>query len=468
MIKILLLVVVCVVVGAAAYFLFFNKPTVDLPGLNSQKAAISGMIDLNGLPPTGTTITISSRESEKGAFVPFVQNVQAVDQAKWEWKDAKAGVNYDLQAILMVNGQISSTSQTLTVTAPAESELLTLNYHKVQPSPQATVIPSPSPVPATISGVVDLNGFIPQGATIKVEGKKIDATEYTVVANNLPAKDGQFISYTTAILDQEYNVRGTLYDSSGQVIGRSTLLTVTAPAANEVLVINSLSQPPATPTPAPASNAPSVTPAPSGGAISGNINFNGIAPQNSGIVILQSVAGQNNYQVAVSGIQPANGSQWSWSGAQPGVSYQLMAVLKQTNSNNTQTDVATSQSIITTAPASNEMLTINSSVSLPAPQGTVSITCQTKNSGANNWSAQINYPSQSGANGYWLQLGSTNGASDIVNVTNNAQSSSNQVVNATLNDSVWYWARYAYTYTANPTSGSGFSSFSGSFQLKCP
>jgi hypothetical protein len=471
MMKILLLLVICIVVGVTLYFIFFNKPTVSLPGINSNSAAISGQIDLNGLPPVGSTITISARETEKGEYVPFIRKVQAVDLAKWQWDQAKAGVNYDIRAELVVDGVVDSTSQTLTVTAPADGEQLTLNYHQPSPRPNASVTASPAPQLVTISGSVDLNGYIPSGATIKIEGKKIQDQNYTVIVSNLPAKDGQVVSYATAILDQEYNVRGTLFDVNGQVIGRSTLLTVTAPAANEVLVINSKAQPPATPIPTPttaSSSTPNSTPAPSGGTISGNINFNGIAPQNSGIVILQSVAGQNNYQVAVSGIQPANGSQWSWNGAQSGVSYQIIAVLKQTNSNNTQTDVATSQSIITAAPASNEMLTINSSVSLPAPQGTPTISCQTKNSGANNWTTQISYPSQSGANGYWLQLGSTNGGNDVINVTNNAQGSNNQIVTATLNDSVWYYARYAYTYTPNPNSGSGFSSFSGSFQLKCP
>jgi hypothetical protein len=464
MIKILLLVVVCVVVGVAAYFIFFNKPSVSLPGITANAATISGMIDLNGLPPAGATITISSRESEKGEFKPFVQNVQAADMANWEWKGAKVGVNYDLRADVVVNGQVVATSQTLEVTAPATEEQLTINFKS---SKAVTNSPAPSTQPqqSKISGTYDINGYLPQGTTLTLMQKQTGAASFTQVGTPLSATDQSQWSWDEALTNTEYQLQAVL-KSNGITIGQSQVLTVTAPAANEALVINSNAQPPATPTPA-ASGA-SASPSSSGNTISGNINFNGVAPQNSGIVILQSIAGQNNYSVAVTGINPVNGSQWSWTGAQPGVSYQLMAVLKQTNSNNTQTDIATSQSIITTAPASNEMFTLNSSVSLPAPQGTVTVSCGTKNSGANNWAATISYPSQSGANGYWLQLGSTNGGNDIVNVTNNAQSGNNQTVNATLNDSVWYYARYAYTYTANPTSGSGFSSFSGSFQLMCP
>lgn len=466
--KILLLVVVSVVVGVAAYFLFFNKPSVTLPGIKSDVATISGTIDLNGMPPTGATITISSRESEKGDFKPFVQNAQAVDQAKWEWRQAQTGVNYDIKADVMAGGQVVASSQTLTLTAPASEELLTINY-KIQKSATASPTPSTQPQQAVISGAYDINGYLPQGTTLTLMQKQTGADAFTQVGTPLSATDQSQWSWDEALANTEYQLQAVL-KSNGITIGQSQVLTVTAPAANEALVINSNAQPPATPTPAPAaSGSPSSGSAPSSNnTISGNINFNGVAPQNSGIVILQSIAGQNNYSVAVTGINPANGSQWSWTGAQPGVSYQLMAVLKQTNSNNTQTDVATSQSIITTAPASNEMFTLNSSVSLPAPQGTVTVSCGTKNSGANNWGATISYPSQSGANGYWLQLGSTNGGNDIVNVTNNAQSGNNQTINATLNDSVWYYARYAYTYTANPTSSSGFSSFSGTFQLMCP
>ncbi len=463
--KILLLVVVCVVVGVAAYFIFFNKPSVTLPGIKSDVATISGTIDLNGMPPEGATITISSRESEKGEFKPFVQNAQAVDQAKWTWTEAKAGVNYDIKADLLINGQIVSISKTLTVTAPASEEQLTINY--LPPVVAASPAPSTTPQMASITGTYDINGFLPQGTTLTLMQKQTEAANFSQVGTPLSASDQANWSWDEAIQNTEYQLQAVL-KSNGITIGQSQILSVTAPAANEVLVINSNAQPPATPTPTPAASGASASPAPSGNTISGNINFNGVAPQNSGIVILQSIAGQNNYSVAVTGINPINGSQWSWTGAQPGVSYQLMAVLKQTNSNNTQTDVATSQSIITTAPASNEMFTLNSSVSLPAPQGTATISCGTKNSGANTWSATISYPSQSGANGYWLQLGSTNGGNDLVNVTVNAQNSSNQTVNATLNDSVWYYARYAYTYTSNPTSSSGFSSFSGSFQLMCP
>ncbi len=465
--KILLIVVVSIVIGVAAYFIFFNNSSVSLPGIKSESAIISGTLDLNGKPPSEATVTISSRESEKGEFKPFVQNAQAVDQAKWTWKEAKAGVNYDIKADLLINGQIVSSSGTLTVTAPASEEQLTINY--LPSVVAASPAPSTTPQMASITGSYDINGYLPQGTTLTLMQKQTGAAAFSQVGTPLSASDQANWSWVEALENTEYQLQAVL-KSNGITIGQSQILSVTAPAANEVLVINSSAQPPATPTPTPtASGSPMATPGASGpNTISGNINFNGVAPLNSGIVILQSVAGQNNYSVAVSGIQPTNGSTWSWNGAQPGVSYQLMAVLKQTNSNNTQTDVATSQSIITTAPASNEMFTINSSVSLPAPQGTVTISCGTKNSGANTWSATISYPSQSGANGYWLQLGSTNGGNDLVNVTVNAQNNSNQTVNATLNDSVWYYARYAYTYTANPTSSSGFSSFSGTYQLMCP
>jgi hypothetical protein len=460
--KILLIVIVSIIIGAAVYFIFFNNSAVSLPGLKSDSAVISGTLNLNGRPPSEATMTISSRESEKGQFKPFVENAQPLDMAKWEWKAAKSGVNYDIKAELMVNGQVVASSDTLTVTAPAAEEQLTINYLP----PVVTPSPSPSIAPqmASITGSYDINGYLPQGTTLTLMQKQAGAAAFSQVGTPLSASDQANWSWDEALENTEYQLQAVL-KSNGVTIGQSQTLSVTAPAANEVLVINSNAQPPATPAPV-SSN--SGTPASTGNTISGNINFNGVAPLNSGIVILQSIAGQNNYSVAVSGIQPVNGSTWSWTGAQPGVSYQLMAVLKQTNSNNTQTDVATSQSIITTAPASNEMFTLNSSVSLPAPQGAVTISCGTKNSGANNWSATISYPSQSGANGYWLQLGSTNGGNDLVNVTVNAQNSSNQTVNATLNDSVWYYARYAYTYTSNPTSSSGFSSFSGTFQLMCP
>jgi hypothetical protein len=274
--KILLIVVVSIVIGVAAYFLFFSKASVSLPGIRSERATVSGVIDLNGMPPEGATITISSGESEKGEFKPFVQNAQAVDQAKWTWKEAKAGVNYDIKADLLINGQIVSSSKTLTVTAPASEEQLTINY--LPPVVAASPAPSTTPQMASITGTYDINGFLPQGTTLTLMQKQTEAANFSQVGTPLSASDQANWSWDEAIQNTEYQLQAVL-KSNGITIGQSQILSVTAPAANEVLVINSNAQPPATPTPTPAASGASASPATSGNTISGNINFNGVAPK---------------------------------------------------------------------------------------------------------------------------------------------------------------------------------------------
>ncbi len=459
-----LAVILALIIGSLFYFLGFKKGSSSFPGFK-KSATISGEIDFNGVAPEGSTFTIQARESEKGDFKTIQKNLDPSDLIDWSWDDASANTNYDIRAQLMQNGQVLASSQTLLVTAPASSEILTINYPAAQTpsaSPQASAAPSPVPQSAKISGSIDLNGYVPPGATVAIMERQPGNSGFTQIGTAFSAFNSETWTWKEASANTQYDLQAVL-TSNGVNIGKSQVLTVTAPASNEVLVINSNATPPAQPQGSTASPAPS-----SSTAISGSINFNGVAPQNSSVVILAAANGSGNYQVAVNGVQAANGSQWVWATAQPGVSYQLMAVLKQQNSNNTQTDVASSQSIIASAPASNEILTLNSNVQLGAPQGTVTISCTTKNSSNNTWNTQFNFPSQTGANGYWFQVGTTNGGNDLVNSTLNSQGSTNQVINATINDSVIYYARYAYTYTPSPNSGSGFSSFSGSFQLKCP
>jgi hypothetical protein len=79
----------------------------------------------------------------------------------------------------------------------------------------------------------------------------------------------------------------------------------------------------------------------------------------------------------------------------------------------------------------------------------------------------VNFPSISGGQVYQLQVGATSGASDLTNTTQNAQSTSNQTVSATLTDSVNYYAQYAVAGVPYPTSYQ-YSDFSTPMAIKCP
>jgi hypothetical protein len=423
----------------------------------SNDASISGTFDINGVTE-GATITLLQREFKPNTtYQAFAENLPVTDQGTWEFNEAKSGTSYEIQAQLVRSNTVVSQSSPITVTAPATGEVLVIN---------AATDTSSTSGNAVISGNIGVNGYIPQGSTITVEGRAQGETNFTVIAANLPAQDNQFMSYTSAVGGQTYEIQGIMYDANKNEIGSSSVLTVTAPASNEELNINSSAQPPS---PTPGSN---VTPtaAPQGSqTISGTINYNGQTPPNSRIVLFQRVTGTSSFQVAQNNITPQNGSNWAFTNAVAGTSYDLIAILKQ-NTNGNDTDISDSNTITVTAPASGEVLNINSSFTLPQAPGPITLNCNSLNSGNQTWPATISFQTVPNAGSYWFQIGSTNGGSDLQNFTQNGVSGVTvQNIQQVLNNDVTYFARYAYSEVPNQgTYSSQFSPFSSSQSLRCP
>lgn len=439
-------------------YLFLKKPAI----LNQSQGAavISGSFDVNGVVPPGSTITITEKiANSSDAPAAFSEGVAPVDGGQWYFANTTKGQTYEIQASLIQNGIPIAQSSPLFVTSPADDEVLTLNIESEQPTGNAI-----------ISGTIAVNGYIPSGATISVFGRKLGNQQFTTIASNLAGQPQQFLSYSSAVAGQTYEVQAELLDDEGNNIGTSSTLVVTAPALNETITINSSSVMPATPTPTPAPTSAQPTPTPTTppqpAAISGSINFNGIAPSNSRIVILQKIYNTSNYQVAVDNITPTNAVTWSWQGPQAATWYDLVAVLKQRQSNGTDQDLATSAMQSVAAPASNIIFTLNSGISISAPGGPVTVNCN--NESGSTWNGQIMFPSVAGAGAYWYQIGSTNGGSDQGNQTQNANGSQAMSIGLQMNNGQSYYARYAYSNLSNQGVGSNqYSPFSNTFQLQC-
>lgn len=432
---------------------------------SSNSATISGKFDINGVIPDGSTITLTERELSAPKAKVFASGVPVADEEEWSFNNATKNKTYEIQAQVVVNGAVVTTSSPVEITAPASDETLTLN---IQSDEKKT---------AVISGSIVVNGYIPKGSTITIKGRKLGVNEFTTVASNLNGQARQFMSYTTAVAGTTYEVEGVLVSPSGQEIGASSLLSVTAPAIDETLTINSSAQSPTivanTPTSVPTTaSAPSSTPVPAApsAVVSGGINFNGAAPSNSRIVVFQKPLNGSSYQVAVDNISPIDGTAWQWNGAQASTWYTMIAILKQRNANGTDTDIATSAPVTIAAPATNVIFTINSGVSLQGPGGPITVTCQTYNGGPNqnNWNVTVNFGTVSGAQSYWLQIGSTNGGNNLTNTTQNVQAGSNQTIGVTFNNNTTYYARYAYANIPNAgVSNSQYSAFSSTTPLQC-
>lgn len=474
----LLLLFLILLFGMGAYII--SRPT-QLQSVTAK--GISGTINLNGVVPAGGTITLLQREARtNNPLIPFAANIQPSDQGVWGFAAGESGKSYEIQGAIVQNGTIVYRTSPVFITSPATNESLTFNIPTVT-SPNSTPAPSQ---PATIAGSVGIDGYIPPGATLTLQGRKIENPTYKNVVENIPAQDKQFISYTTAVAGQTYEVKALLFDANQQLIGESAPLTLVAPAYNEELNVNSLavapvtptSIPTATPTPLPtvASTATAVpptatpvpVPTPTPIVISGSINFNGQAPTNSRIVIFQRVHGTSSYQVALNNVTPADGTVWQWTAPAANTWYDMVAILKQQQSNGTDQDLADSNVITLVAPAANETFTINSGFSLAAPGGPITFNCGTYTSSGQTWAATVTFPSVNNGAAYWYQIGTTNGGSDYSNGTQNSQGSGSQILTEQFQNGKTYYVRYAYATVPNlgPNS-TQFSPFSTTFTTTC-
>lgn len=446
----------------------FIKPNIPLSNSIQQKQApVSGVVKVNGPIPSGSSISIGVRDHGSSDVYKIFVSLPAADETAWKYIGALTGSSCEFQAYLDSNGRRLATSETLNVTAPATDEVLTLNIE--------IPMEDPALVPATISGTVYINGYIPQGATFDIMGRVYGSTgNFSEVVDNLPALIKNPITYSKAQTGTKFEIRGQLFDKNGTIIGTSSSVVLSAPSDNAEVTINSSAAPPAgaitllennTGSSAPGSS-PATSALPIGSsAISGTINFNGSAPSGSSIVILAAPQGQTSYQTVVNGISPANGTTWTWNGAATGTTYNMVAVLKG-QSNGQNIDYADSQTYTVAAPAANQLFTINTGISMGAPTGSVSITCGTKNN--NIWNGTLNFSTVTGAQYYSMQLGSTSGGNDIANVNQAAQSTANQTINVSgLKDSVVYYAQYAVSSVTNPTPAQ-YSPYSGAYTIKCP
>ena len=400
----------------------------------NQSAVISGSIDLNGVIPNNSSISLLVKKQGDANFSPIINNLPAENGADWEWSKATKGVMYEVMASLYQDKTKLGDSSIIRITAPSTGQTLVINS-TYKPSLQQ----------ATISGGIDLNGAVTNQSNIALYQKKENETEFNLITDQIAARDGSSWSWDGAIAGEVYTIKALLY-VDGQYMGESPVIEVTAPATDEILRINSQYSAP-----------------PEKATVSGSFNINGPIPSNTIVTIYKQGPGDASF-VKLFNMPASNGVQWSWSGAIQGAQYQMKASLW--NNNN---DIGDSQVITLTAPASNETFVINYSVSGRAavqPPNSPAVQCVSQS--GNSWTANLNFQSVAGTNTYWIQVGSQSGGNDIVNtqVGSNGQTSQTYTMN-NINNGSSYFAEYAASTCVNCTGSNQYSPFSNVLQFTC-
>ena len=438
--SIVILVILLSIITGLVWLFWPNIKNSGLMNLIRNRSQISGTLDLNGPIPAGSKLLITQRDIGNSNIVTSQIVISPIDKQNFII-ESRPGSSYQVDAQLVsANGETTPASS-LYVTAPAKSESLRINFTDTN-APTGTLI-------GTISGEVQVNGFIPDGAYINIEGKINNSKYFVIVEENAKAIPVMPMEYTEAISNEKYLIRGKMYDKNGNLIGQSDTIEVAAPAQNEKLIINSTS------------TAPSIST-----DINGFITLNGNTPPNSSIVIYWRKAGTSNYTTALDGIAAIDGAKWSIKNATQGVTYEIFAVLKQRQTNQDK-DIAGSGSQLVSAPANNIFIKIDSGFQLPGAVGLISLTCKNHDNASNRWDATISYQSILGAQAYWFEVGTTSTWNDVLNQKALAIGASYQTAYVNILDSQIYYTRYASNDTGS-FEDSSFSPFSGVSNIKCP
>lgn len=465
-----------VLVGWLGYRFFSPKfPSVAIVETSPVGSIISGAIQYNGVRPVpGSTdgkVVLYKRSLDEADFTPLLVDVPLVPEASWSWPEAVSGQTYELQASVEFAGREIARSNTIVVTAPASGEQLTFNVSEDQipddikileeerltghltneavPTPTLIVLPNPSPtpkLPVSISGRVNLSGYIPATARLVLKAALDTETQLQEVTTDIEVKDNAVWVWSSAEAGKRYRVRLDVMDKD-VIYGKSDEVIVAAPASNQYLQLVSSAQPPAQP----AGQRESIT---------GKIDLNGPVSNNSSILILQRLPGEKTYNV-VARVPAGDGQTWSFDKASSSAQYEMTAALQVNNEN-----TSTANALTVTAPASNVIFRINTNVSLDAPGQPSLLTCGTRK-GDGKWPAQVVFGHVQNANSYWFQVGTSAGKNDVYNERRNRTKNNEESIVLDFEGNKTYYVRYAQAQCTDCRSDQDYSGFSESVAMSC-
>lgn len=450
-----ILIGVVLLLLAVIGFLVFGKNQIT-----AQPSAILGEVDFNGVSPSDASdpalgkIVIKYRPHNTDQdYVEADVDVPFKDQAQWVWEGGKAGQSYDIVGEVYYKDMLIKRSQRAVATAPATDVILIFNVttedipDSLRPgdgSGNVTGTPAPTPTPerVTISGVYTIHGFVPAGSTIRVYGRVTGTEKFEEVFRDVPAVNGTVIAYDNAIAGQTYDVQAELYTSNGTFIGESPYITVTAPAQNESVVIQSTAQPPS-----------------QKATVAGTIQIHGSVKQGSTVLLLQRKSGQSEYSAIAR--YPANRSiDFKWTEAVAGTVYDITAALQVNEQNSATANVVTA-----TAPAGNLTLNIDTNFNLPAPNQTPSVSCGDRDA-TNHFNARVSVPAMENGKRYYMEIGTSAGSNNVFRGVLDNSMATTIYIQA---DSP-HFARYAYTACSDCdySDTSNWSGWSPTLGFKCP
>lgn len=391
--------------------------------------------------------------------------IELTQDASWIWSEALPGVTYEVAAELAIDDKVYKNSRTVLATAPSYDLEIPI---EVTWSDLPEEIVSVST--AKISGLVTINGYIPEGSVLEIY--TLEAPDAADVITELNPAALRYATQIASIENPEATTTWTWEEAAPlkeyEVIvalrsGNQVILApqlVIADAGEEALEhqINSTFQPNVRGVTSTGTNAP---------AISGLVTLEGPKAKDTSLLMLWRKPGDANYNVVNRYQYPAHsGTKWSWSGAEVGQTYEIMAAL-QVDDNNTSTAPNPAR---VTAPASNVNFDLNTYFVLPATTGTPVLETCINRTGDNKWTAIITIPTMPNAGNYWVQVGSASNMMGNVydqkfSAGDNNQGFKVQVGN--IPNGIQQLVRYSYSSCVNCQDNNDFAPYSTSVGFTC-
>lgn len=421
--------------------LFVVLLLVKIGAVRNSEATISGSIVYNGLMPSssvGGSIVVEARDVEtNGEFSIIDQDIPIQRNASWSWETAHSGGTYQIQAYMQIDGNKVSVSSSVVVTAPAKDQKLVFNV--TQEELDKYEIPSNAADNlATISGTLDINGYIPEGSTVTILRKVSTATEYSVTKTGIPAVDGTALSWQEAESGQTYDFVGVLVDSQSTKIGQSQPLKITAPSTGNTLRIDSQATPPA----------------PVTSSISGTVQINGPIAAGTKVVMKQKLTSESEFKEFQT-LNAVNGVSWQLGELQSGSTYDITATLVEAGQ-----EISSGTVITATAPATDEVILINVGASVPAPKYPPTVSCGTLQGDSVGVTVSVN--SVENALQYFLEVGTQPRTGDTF-----AQLIQSLQQEVTIAPNQTYYTGYAYSLDSSCTDAGCFSGLSPELAFQC-
>ena len=180
-VRIVAVLLLGMLLGIGVYFFLSNNAKKSMPVSPTQGALITGVVNIDGTSPNDAIVVFLQREANTtGDFVQFHSHSAVFDDKEWHFDSATAGKSYEIKASVRSGKSVLAESSPIFITAPAQDEMLT-----VELPTQQTV----TPAVAAISGMVGIDGYVPDGATIVMESRTAGTPNFAIVIENIPAKD---------------------------------------------------------------------------------------------------------------------------------------------------------------------------------------------------------------------------------------------------------------------------------------